>query len=1418
MVRLDHLAADDHGWITSAYHLTREIRAHLESLERSLLAPSGTGLFVIGPYGSGKSHFLAYVVEALRTGTLAAGGPEVVALSLVNYRGDTPLEDIICRALGVEVGGGDRRLAWSALSVRHPRGLLLVLDELSEFLRSKPDPPRFNEDARFLQYLGEWAAGGKFWVLAAMQEAIEHTGVLERGLYRKIKDRFPLRLLLGTSHVRDLVRDAVLVKKEGYDEAVGRLAREIRSALAGVALDEPALRAVYPLHPSTLELLDEVRDRFSAARGVIDFTVTRLAGDPARHVEPFLDRPLGDLLTPDTIVDHFRDLLEIQPEFLPLAERVFPYLRKRVPELFPSPDLQGLAERLLKLLVLVHLAPDRSGLTAAEAAGWLLFRPSRLDPAKNRGVVERVLEKLRAEGRFVVRTGDAYHLDLEDDGAAELERLLEREKAELAGRGDALFEELASVLEKSVPTPFALPRERWQPRDVRWHFHERRIAVYLGEEPPPRLEEAPALCVRLPWGADDSASGVFTLRPAPLSPGPEVMELVAVERLRERRWSPQAAARLESLARDRLEILKTRIRSAYLDAQVTAPNSPPEPAPRVDPSLPLARWIEGYAEWMLRRTYPSFERFAPSHGPLPKEAYRSYVRFASDPDRREDQADDHVKIVREGYLVPMALMQRKGRDYLPHPRLESHELVRLVVAMLERSPAPSAIYERLAAPVYGLVPDQTGLLLVFLALEGHLEIVKEGRSYRELFETLPNPLQYDRIGPAHALRAEELAELRRLAEGFHVRVPAQWTVPAQRQLAAGLRELGSAHSAELRGLLEKLESMGSDRALADQISEVLKQWSVLDQGAEPLKALQQFLHEIGSAARFLSRAASFAELPARIDKVLGELRRYHHVLHHPVLAAAPDEAARIRFEALGEPPSLKTPEAVQEWLGRAEAVYRDYKEEYCRRHDAWWRDWRDHPLAAWRPPLVARSRHLGLAAELAGIEELRLRAQRLRCPSLVNLDFQPVCACAFDGEASPLRDVVAELGALRERVERELGLFFRQDAIRSRVRAWAAEGLEAGPGVSAYLEGKAPFPEVQEVELLDRHLAGADLVAELDAAALAGALGGRTWERRELVKAFEEWLDQFGEKRLRFAKPVAKDHGGAALWCVEQALRFGVSLPRGFRAEEREAVREGLRAEWVGADALSRLEDLGLPEEAEDRLLGWIVDGTLAPPARDRASPLVRVALELVRPSTPATPGELARLAADLYRCHPRMMRVARGRWLERLESLAGTALADSPPPLMEALRAHASVPWVVIDAFGIQLLDMLAAELAALFPAWRLESASFALAPGATTTDAFYRELAAAGTRHPIEKVNTVDRLLHERFLAFDDLCRLAATELRIACRSLRSTLDAERPLLLFADHGFRIAPDGGSYLHGGGSTLERLVPLWLLVPELRR
>ena len=75
-------------------------------------------------------------------------------------------------------------------------------------------------------------------------------------------------------------------------------------ALAGGQLDRLSNLVAAPER----ELLEEVRDRFSQARGVIDFTLTRLLGNPAKGTEPFLDEPWGHLLSPDLIIDHFADL------------------------------------------------------------------------------------------------------------------------------------------------------------------------------------------------------------------------------------------------------------------------------------------------------------------------------------------------------------------------------------------------------------------------------------------------------------------------------------------------------------------------------------------------------------------------------------------------------------------------------------------------------------------------------------------------------------------------------------------------------------------------------------------------------------------------------------------------------------------------------------------------------------------------------------------------------------------------------------------------------------------------------------------------------------------------------------------------------------------------------------------------------
>ncbi|MDI7268853.1 MAG: DUF6079 family protein, partial [Myxococcota bacterium] len=486
VVRLEESAGA--AWITEAYHLTDEVRAHIGALQRVLAGPAGAGAFLIAPYGSGKSHFLAYLTQRLRAGDLRRPAPEVVPISLLNYGAEARLEEIIARALDIPVGSGDRRPAWSAAMDRRPAGLVLVVDELSEFLRSKPDARRFTEDVRFLQFMGEWAQDCRLFVVAAMQEAIEHAGDLEYDHYRKLKDRYPLRLRLTPAHVRDLIARHVLIKKPGYEEDATQLARRLAGALPAVPRDLGGLADVYPLHPATLDLLEEVRDRFSQTRGVVDFVVKRLGGDDARGIAPFLDREWGALLTPDAIVDHFADVLEVQAEFLPIAQKLLPWCRRSLGELFDTERLRELADRLIKLLVVAHLAPARRGITVDEASWWLLFAPARIDPGRNREILARTLEKLATEGRYVRREDDRFVLDLQDDSAAEIERLLARELAQLPADDtilECLGEDLAGASGPApVFHPFGLPRDRWLGRVTRWCFHDRPTMLWVGDKDP----------------------------------------------------------------------------------------------------------------------------------------------------------------------------------------------------------------------------------------------------------------------------------------------------------------------------------------------------------------------------------------------------------------------------------------------------------------------------------------------------------------------------------------------------------------------------------------------------------------------------------------------------------------------------------------------------------------------------------------------------------------------------------------------------------------------------------------------------------------------------------------------------------------------------------------------------------------------
>ena len=169
VVRLDDIDSEDSGWLTDSFMVTPEVDSHLRALRQLIKRDTGCGIFLIGHYGCGKSHFLAYLIQQLKAGVFLSPSPEVAFVSLVNFSADNRLEDIVARVLDIEVKPGDRRTSWDPLLAgqKKGQGFLLVLDELSEFLRSKPDPRSFTEDIRFLQFMGEWAQGKRFWIMAA---------------------------------------------------------------------------------------------------------------------------------------------------------------------------------------------------------------------------------------------------------------------------------------------------------------------------------------------------------------------------------------------------------------------------------------------------------------------------------------------------------------------------------------------------------------------------------------------------------------------------------------------------------------------------------------------------------------------------------------------------------------------------------------------------------------------------------------------------------------------------------------------------------------------------------------------------------------------------------------------------------------------------------------------------------------------------------------------------------------------------------------------------------------------------------------------------------------------------------------------------------------------------------------------------
>ncbi len=247
------------------------------------------GLMIVGNYGTGKSHLMAVIsalaehaewAPLLTNPTVAAKAPLIAGRFKVIRAeiGSTtkPLRDIICDVLETglaELGVGfafpaadarhENKTAFqemmAAFQERYPdHGLLLVVDELLDYLRSRDDLA-INLDLSFLREVGEVCKGSRFRFMTGVQESLFDNPRFQfvADTVRRVKDRFE-QLRIAREDVAFVVAERLL-KKTPQQQALIRAHLEPFAPLYG-SMNERLEEFVrlYPVHPAYLDIFERV--------------------------------------------------------------------------------------------------------------------------------------------------------------------------------------------------------------------------------------------------------------------------------------------------------------------------------------------------------------------------------------------------------------------------------------------------------------------------------------------------------------------------------------------------------------------------------------------------------------------------------------------------------------------------------------------------------------------------------------------------------------------------------------------------------------------------------------------------------------------------------------------------------------------------------------------------------------------------------------------------------------------------------------------------------------------------------------------------------------------------------------------------------------------------------------------------------
>jgi len=349
-------------------------------------------------------------------------------------------------------------------------GLVLLIDELSLFLASK-DKRGLDEDAAFLQFLGQQSRVMPLWVVAAAQRELEDVGDIDAHSLRQIRDRYEMHHL-SLAQLRTVIERKLVEKPDAH--AFSTAIREACAMWAGdgqLRFRPEELARTYPFNPLALEAFEGAAQSFLSQTRSIVQTVGRAVASGMLN-----ERPQA-LISADAAFDLASERLEGRPELrrFEAARRFYRENAKRI-----APEDAELVVAVFDALALAALGGARW--MACEVADALAGSAARGDEgAAFNPRVEAVLKAMRRRGAYVERVSqagdfaDQYYLELASDVGEALRRRLYEIVDALGEQDSRVFEHAAAACEgSSFPLAlFAEPRQQ----QFEWMNAARRATV-----------------------------------------------------------------------------------------------------------------------------------------------------------------------------------------------------------------------------------------------------------------------------------------------------------------------------------------------------------------------------------------------------------------------------------------------------------------------------------------------------------------------------------------------------------------------------------------------------------------------------------------------------------------------------------------------------------------------------------------------------------------------------------------------------------------------------------------------------------------------------------------------------------------------------------------------------------------------------